>query len=184
MSQTASSSPLSHAGAAPRYVNLSFSTSVAMLLLRLMLGWVFVYAGSGKLFGAFGGIGMGTWMQVTAGLGLPVLPAAVWAWMAALSEFGCGILVMVGLLTRLANLPLIFTMIVSIAAAVGQNGFGGYFDPAKGYQVGYQFNVTLIVISTALVLIGPGIVSLDALLFRRNFWSRGPQPLSGPSSVK
>jgi putative oxidoreductase len=172
----------SNAAAAPalRYVNVSFATSVAVLLLRLMVGWVFIYTGSQKLFGAFGGIGMETWTHVTAGLGLPVLPAAAWAWLAALSEFCGGVLVLIGLLTRLANIPLIITMIVAIATSTGQNGFGGYFDPAKGLQMGYNLNITLIAISAALILIGPGLVSVDALIFRRGFWSRGAQPLSGP----
>jgi putative oxidoreductase len=164
--------------------NDRFATSLALFVLRLILGWVFIYAGAGKLFGAFGGIGIDTWKSVMGmdAMKMPLLPPAAWAYISACSEFLCGILVLVGLLTRLAALPLIVTMCVAIGKAVGQNGFGGIPHPDGSVDPGYAYNLTLIAVSFALLLTGPGLVSIDALLFRRGLWSRGPQPLSSPEA--
>ena len=145
----------------------AFANSLALLALRLMLGWVFVYAGSQKLFGAFGSkITMEGFANM---LHLPVLPSIVWAYLAAGSEFGCGVLIMLGLLTRLAAIPLIVTMLVAITTVTGSKGFAGY-----------EFNLTLIAMAVALILTGAGLISLDALLFRRGVFACGPQPLDQP----
>ena len=145
----------------------AFANSLALLALRLMLGWVFVYHGSQKLFGAFDSH---ITMEGFAGmLHLPVLPPIVWAYMAAGSEFGCGLLIMLGLLTRLAAIPLIITMLVAIATVTGGKGFSGY-----------ELNLTLIAIGVALMLTGAGLISLDALIFKRSIFACGPQPLDQP----
>jgi putative oxidoreductase len=152
---------------------------VALLILRMALGWVFIYAGAQKLFGSFGGIGMETWIHAMEGMKLPVFPPVVWAYMAACGEFFGGAFVFVGALTRLASIPLIITMLVAIGNVTGPNGFGGTMDE-KGLHMGYAYNLVLIAISLALMIAGPGMIALDALLFRRGLWSHGPQPLSDP----
>jgi putative oxidoreductase len=163
---------------AQRQGQWAFANSLAILVLRLMLGWVFVYAGSQKLFGAFGS--PVTMEGFAKGLSdMPLAPPLVWAYMAAVSEFGCGLLIMLGLLTRLAAIPLIITMLVAIGKVSGPNGFGGYFDE-RGLHMGYEFNLTLIAMAVALILTGAGLISLDALLFRRSMYAHGPQPLDQP----
>jgi putative oxidoreductase len=152
-----------------RQGNSSFAISVALLILRLAMGWVFIHAGSQKLFGAFGGIGMSAWIQNMEKMNLPLLPPVAWAYMAACGEFFGGVFVFLGALTRLASIPLIITMLVAIATVTGQKGFGGY-----------AYNLVLIAISVALMIAGPGLISVDAVLFRRGLWARGPQPLSDP----
>ena len=169
-----------------RQGNWIFANSLALLAIRLVLGWVFIYAGAQKLFGAFGGIGMETWTKVmeSDAMRMPVLPPAAWAYISAGGEFFGGIAVLLGVLTRLGALPLIVTMCVAIAKAVGQNGFGGAMsktDPGAVHP-GYAYNLSLIAMSLALVLSGPGLISIDALIFKRGFWSRGPQPLDRPVS--
>jgi putative oxidoreductase len=52
---TVSAAPL---GPAARTGNTAFATSLALLMLRLALGWTFIFHGSQKLFGAFGGHGI------------------------------------------------------------------------------------------------------------------------------
>lgn len=146
--------------------NTAFAGSLACLLLRVALGAVFFYHGGQKCFGWFGGNGVEQLAQMTQ---LPVLPAIVWAWMAAGAEFGCGVLVLVGLLTRLATIPLIVTMLVAIGTVTGKNGFSLMHG-------GYEYNTVLIAMAGSLLLTGPGLVSVDAYVFRRSLWSRGYQP--------
>ena len=163
-----------------RQGNWLFANSLALLALRLVLGWTFTFHGSQKLFGAFNGPGMQAWTGIIDSMHLPLLPASAWAYMAAGGEFFGGILVLIGLLTRLATLPIIVTMLVAIVSVTGANGFGGSYDPVKGLQLGYEFNLALIAMSVALLLSGAGLLSLDALLFKRNLWAHGPQPLDNP----
>jgi putative oxidoreductase len=167
---------------AQRQGNWIFANSLALLVLRLVLGWIFIYAGSQKLFGAFDGMGMETWIKVMDSMHMPELPATAWAYISACGEFFGGIAVLLGLLTRLASLPLIATMCVAIAKAIGQNGFGGkpsMIDPGAVHP-GYAYNLALIAISVALLLTGGGLISLDVLIFKRSLWARGPQPLDRP----
>jgi putative oxidoreductase len=157
---TASLTPTARQG------NWAFANSLGLLVLRLVLGWIFFYHGAQKLFGAFGGMGMNGFTPFIASQHLPLLPAAAWAWMAACGEFFGGVFVFLGLLTRLAAIPIIVTMLVAITTVTGQKGFAGY-----------EFNLALIAMSVTLILSGAGLISLDALVFKRTLWSRGPQPL-------
>ena len=152
----------------PPQGNSAFATSLGILVLRLVLGWIFIYHGYPKLFG-----GMQGFTENIERMGMPVLPAVVWAYAAALAEFGGGILLMLGLLTRFATVPIIATMFVAIWKVHGPKGFSA--------PTGYEYNLALTAMAVTILLVGPGIVSLDALLFKRGLWSRGPQPLSQPS---
>jgi putative oxidoreductase len=151
--------------------NWGFANSLGLLALRLVLGWIFIYHGSQKLFGAFGGSGMDGFVANINGMHLPLLPGVAWAYMAACGEFFGGVFVFVGLLTRLAAVPIIVTMLVAIKTVTGSKGF-----------MGYEFNLALIAMSAALILTGAGLVSLDALIFKRGLWARGPQPLDQPAA--
>jgi len=83
------------------------SIDVALLLLRLGIGVSFVYVyGAAKLFGGpeqWTGLG-----QTMAVLGITFWPT-FWGFMAALAEFGGGILLMLGLLFRPALVLLLGT---------------------------------------------------------------------------
>ncbi len=181
MTSSAAAPALHPLGPTARQGNTAFAMSVAILIVRLMLGWTFIYHGSQKLFGAFGGPGIDAFAQVLAGMHLPAfLPVKGWAYLAAGGEMVGGVSVLLGLLARLGTIPIIVTMLVAIANVHGKNGFGGFFDPAKGMQTGYEFNVNLIAMCVAVLVAGPGLISLDAVLFRRGLWARGPQPLNNP----
>jgi len=165
---------ISNAGpSVPRLVagsgNSAFATHLALLLLRLLLGTVFIYHGAQKAFGAFDGTGLSAFASMLGKAGLPLLPAYAWAVIAAWSEFLGGCLVLIGLLTRLASVPLIVTMLVAIATVTGVNGL-------DNQRHGYEYNLALIAIAATLVLCGAGLVSVDAVLFRRGLWARGAQP--------
>src|SRR5436305_1544582 len=104
-----------------RQGNTAFANSVALLLIRLIFGWIFVHAGAGKLFGIWGGWGMDATIQGIGGMMPSFLPKAAWAYMLACSEFFGGLLMLLGLLTRLASFPLLIAMAVAIAKYSGPN---------------------------------------------------------------
>jgi len=167
----ASPAPL---GPAARQGNTAFATSVALLFLRLALGWTFIYHGCQLAFGCFDGPGIQGFADSLAKDGLPAfLPPTAWATLAAYGQLIGGITVLLGLLTRLGTLPLIATMLVAIATVHAPHGF----SIQKG---GYEYNLNLIAMALTLLVAGPGIISADAFLFRRGLWARGPQPLSNP----
>ena len=155
-------------GAEVRRGNAGFATSLALLVLRGALAWMFIFHGAQKLFGAFDGPGLSGFAQYLRTM--PVLPPYAWAVMAALGEFGGGVLMGLGLLTRLAALDLIVVMCVAIATMTGANGFS--------LPGGYEINMLVIAVCIALLLAGAGPLSADALLFRRSLWARGPQPMA------
>src|ERR1035437_4156464 len=102
--------------------NAAFATSVALLLLRLALGWTFIYHGSQLCFGMFEGPGIQGFATGLEGMPTFMSPTA-WAYLAAYSEFLGGVSVFLGLLARLGTLPIIGTMVVAIATVHGPQGF-------------------------------------------------------------
>lgn len=129
-------------------------TDTGLLVLRLTLGLLFVGHGSQKLFGAFGGSGMAKFTEVTEKQGFR--PAALWAWLSALAEFGGGLLIVLGLFTPIAAALIISVMVMAIAKVHAPKGLWN----TKG---GYEFNLTLIAMAATLGLIGPGAWALDSV---------------------
>lgn len=128
-----------------------FAGDFGLLIIRLALAAVFIYHGYGKITDI-----PGTAKMFHEGLGIP-LPMLS-ATLAALAEFGGGILLAVGLLTRLATIPMAFTMCVAVFHV-----HWGTFSVRDG---GIEFAMTLGLFLIALGLLGPGRFSLDHLLFR------------------
>ena len=130
-------------------------TALGLLILRLGVGAILVAHGAQKLFGLWGGPGMAGWAQSVQRL--RIRPATPWAWVAALSEFGGGLLLAFGLLSPLGSLAIIAAMLVAIATVHLANGFW------NGKR-GYEFNLSLIVGAAAVAFTGPGTYSLDNAL--------------------
>ena len=126
-----------------------------LLILRVVVGLILAGHGAQKLFGWWGGQGMEGWTQMVAKL--RIRPAQPWAWIAALAEFGGGILLALGFLSPLGNLAIAGSMLVAIATVHLPRGFW----ITKG---GYEFNLALLAAVAALALTGPGAYSLDAAL--------------------
>ncbi|ANO35089.1 hypothetical protein BCU83_05080 [Vibrio breoganii] len=128
------------------------------LVLRIPVGGIFMAHGAQKLFGMFGGYGLegtGQWMD-SIGLG----PGYLMALMAGSAEFFGGLLIIVGLLTRPTALVLAFTMIVAIVTVHLENGL---FMSNNGYE----FGLSLAVISFALMFQGGGRLAIDNLIAKR-----------------
>jgi putative oxidoreductase len=125
---------------------------LAPLLLRLTVGVVFVGTGWGKLHS------LGDVTEFFTGLGIPF--PGVNARIVAFTELAGGLLVLLGLGTRLAALPLAFTMVIAIVTAKR--------DAIDGLTalVGFE-EWSYLVMFLVLALVGPGAWSLDALWTRR-----------------
>ncbi|GER83205.1 MAG: DoxX family protein [Thermogemmatispora sp.] len=138
--------------------------ATGLLLLRLTLGLIIMAHGAQKLFGLFGGHGLRGTQEMMNRLGLQ--PAPFWAWVVALGEFGGGLLVALGLLTPLAVLLPMGSMLVAIAKVHWAKGFWNS-------QGGFEFNLALLMMGVVLGLTGAGSFSLDQVL---SF--APPQPLT------
>ncbi|MGB3726451.1 MAG: DoxX family protein [Glaciecola sp.] len=128
------------------------NVSLAPLALRVGAGIIFVAHGAQKLFGMFGGYGLegtGQWM---ASIGLE--PGYLMALAAGSAEFFGGLLILVGLLTRPAAIVLAFTMLVAIVSVHLPNGL---FMTNNGYE----FGLSLLVLSISLAISGAGKWSID-----------------------
>jgi len=118
---------------------------------RLTLGWVFLESGWGKLHDLDKVIDYFTSLGIPAPRFQAPLVAAV--------EFVCGGLVLAGLATRLAALPLIAVMLVALATALRERieSLSDLFGLAE---------FCYVVLLLGLVVWGAGPLSLDALLGR------------------
>jgi putative oxidoreductase len=125
----------------------------ALLLLRLGVGLTFAAHGAQKVFGWWGGPGLEGWRGAMGKMGYR--PEGLFAGLSALIELGGGLLLAFGLLTPLAGAALIAQSVVIIGQVHWANGF---FN-GKG---GYEFPLTLLLGSAAVVLLGAGAWSLDA----------------------
>ena len=131
---------------------------LAPLLLRVTLGVVFIQTGWGHLSHMADTIEV---FRNDFGVPLPELNARV----ASCTEFFGGILILLGLGARLAALPLAFTMLVAIATAKRAQIEGVNFD---GFTTLLGFEEwSYLVMFVTIAIIGPGTVSLDALIAKR-----------------
>ncbi|NCO33530.1 MAG: DoxX family protein [Armatimonadetes bacterium CG2_30_59_28] len=121
----------------------------ALLAVRVVMGLAFVHHGFGQIGHPF------SWMGPAS-----PMPGILQA-LAALSEFGGGIALIVGLLTPFASLGLLCTMAVASWTHFSRG------DPFVGKGPSYELALVYLVISLLFLLMGPGRISLDAKIFGR-----------------
>ena len=83
-------------------------------------------------------------------------PPKLHAWLASITEIGCGLLLVVGLLTPFAAAGVVGVMFVAWAINHRGNGFF-IFRPGEGWE----YVMTLGIVGLAIGAIGPGSSSLD-----------------------
>jgi len=117
---------------------------LALLVMRLALGAVMLGHGYQKVFG-----GLHHHAQFVASLGLP-------AWMGYLSaftEFFGGLLLLIGLFTRIAAVAVCINLVVAIWKVHWHNGLMG--------NGGSEFPLALSALAFALIFFGGGPIALD-----------------------
>jgi putative oxidoreductase len=130
---------------------------LAPLVTRLVMGQAFHQTGSGKI------ANFARTVSFFTDLGIP-LPEAN-AFFVSRLEFWGGLLLLVGLATRLVAAGLASTMVVALATADRTT----FLDAVRGAgEAGLTDVVPFVYLLFLgwLVLVGPGAVSLDALLAR------------------
>ncbi len=126
-----------------------------LLVLRVIIGLLFIGHGAQKLFGWFGGPGL---KGVTGWLGsMGLRPAWFWALIGALSEFGGGLLFALGLLNPLGSIGISAAMLAAILTVHWHKGFWN----SNG---GFEFPLANLAAAIAVAFIGPGAYSLDTAL--------------------
>lgn len=132
---------------------LIFSTvsTNALLFVRIALGVVLMAHGAQKLFGFAGGTGFAAFESYISALGFS--PPALFAALAAGTEFFGGALILVGLLTRVAAIGTLITMLVAIFKVHSASFFAD--------KMGMEYPLVLALLSVALIVSGAGPFSLD-----------------------
>ncbi len=126
-----------------------------LLGLRLYWGWQFFMTGKGKLMNLEGT----TTFFAELGLPLPQMQAVL----AGSTECLGGLLLLIGLASRLTAVPLIFTMIVAYLTA-HRDVVTGIWADSDAFVTAPPF---LFLLAAVLILVfGPGKFSVDALLRR------------------
>jgi uncharacterized membrane protein YphA (DoxX/SURF4 family) len=143
----------------------------SVILIRLLVGGVFASEGIQKfLFPAE--VGAGRFARI-------VIPNAdVMAPFVGVVEVLCGCLVLLGLLTRLATIPLIIDMLVAIISTkipiLLGHGFWGFnlrnlpYYGFWGMAHEARTDLAMLLCSIFLLIVGAGVWSLDARITRQH----------------
>jgi len=119
---------------------------------RLTLGWIFLESGWGKLHS------LPKVVEFFRSLGIPA--PEIQAPFAASMEFLCGVLLLLGLCTRLASIPIIVIMLVALKTAKA----GDIHELSDLFGTSEYLYIAL---ALWLGAFGAGPISLDAIFARR-----------------
>jgi len=123
---------------------------LALLVMRLALGFAMFAHGSHKVFG-----GLHQHAHFVASLGIP----AWLGYVSAFTEFLGGLLILTGFFTRVAAFAICINLGVAIVRVHWHNGLVGAPD-----RPGYEFPLALAALAFALIFFGAGPIALDHVL--------------------
>lgn len=132
----------------------STSGSWATVPLRLALGIAFIGHGAQKVLGSFNGPGFARFTSFPAPYPF-MRPGWLWMGAAAVSELIGGILVLLGLFTRIGALLIAFVMLVAIF---------GVLWPVFFAPTGMELAVAFLGMALALLITGGGQASVDKMI--------------------
>jgi putative oxidoreductase len=148
----------------PLFVRVASSLqSPFLLIVRVYWGWQISQNGWGKLHN------LSHVRDFFASLGLPA-PGATAAFVATFECVG-GILLAIGLLSRIAALGLVIDMTMAYITADREALFSFFSDPTKFYSAD---PFIFFFVGLLILIVGPGKRSVDALL-KHSFY-KGSQP--------
>lgn len=130
---------------------MTSAINLGLLLLRLVVGVVFLAHGWNHVLGGGKIAGTARWFER-----LGMRPGIRHAWTASLTELGAGALLVLGLLTPLAGAGVVGVMLVAWITNHAKNGFF-IFRPGEGYE----YVMTLTFAGLALAATGGGAWSVD-----------------------
>jgi putative oxidoreductase len=136
---------------------------LGLIAARVVLAWIFIYYGAGKLFGAFNGPGIhrtAIYFSQTAHLH----PGGFFAVVAGIIEFSGGVALALGLGSRLAGIALFGDMVMAMITVTWATGINSQTSPP-----GYQLNLALGVLALVVAVFGAGRFSIDAVAEKRFF---------------
>ncbi len=126
-----------------------------LLLLRLVVGLLFIGHGTQKLYGWFDGGGPDGTAEMFGSVGYR--KPGTMAMVAGTAEAGAGVLLVLGLFTPLAGAAIIGVMLNAAVAVHWSNGLWS----SNG---GYEYPLVNATAGAALAFTGPGVLSLDGAL--------------------
>jgi putative oxidoreductase len=139
---------------------------LGLLILRVGLGAVLVAHGLQKLFGWWGGQGLTGFKNSLSDIGYQ--HAEILTYFAAGGEIAAGLLLVLGLFTPLAGAGALAYLVNGLLA-----GMSAQHNPRSFpffLPDGHEYQITLIVMATAVILVGPGRYGFDA----GRGWARRP----------
>ncbi|HXI85402.1 MAG TPA: DoxX family protein [Verrucomicrobiae bacterium] len=126
-----------------------------LLVIRLYWGWQFFGTGKGKLMNLDKTAGFFATLNIPA----PKLNAIL----AGSTECFGGLLLLLGLGSRIATVPLIFTMVIAYLTAESEAAHAIFSNPDKFVTAApFLFLLTCVIV----LIFGPGCFSLDAIIAR------------------
>ena len=136
---------------------LATSSSWAPVPLRLALGIPFIGHGAQKVLGSFNGPGFAKFISFPAPFPF-MRPAWLWMGAAAFGELIGGVLVLLGLLTRVGAFLITCVMLTAIFGVLWPK----FFAPE-----GMELAVAFLGMALALLITGGGQASVDRMIARR-----------------
>ncbi len=125
----------------------------SLLILRVVLGVVFMAHGAQKLFGAFGGPGLAAIVHMMGPIG----------YLVSIGEFFGGLGLVVGFLPRFSAASIVVIMLGAIGLVHGKVGFFMNWTGQRAGE-GYEYHLLAIAALLPVVISGPGRFAVTRLL--------------------